>query len=89
MQLEPRSTKISQPIVALKQANEWQSYNKFTSKIIMSDDVKLLGNSSFNLIHNNEVIIHLSISGNTLKGPLRVDGDLVYAKTEVDALQQK
>ncbi|WP_246054794.1 Bgr_08870 family protein, partial [Bartonella massiliensis] len=62
----------------LKQANEWQSYNKFTSKVTMSGGLELLGNSSLNLIHNGEVITNLSTSGSSLKGPLKIDGDLVY-----------
>ncbi|WP_375624195.1 MULTISPECIES: hypothetical protein, partial [unclassified Bartonella] len=70
----------------LTSPNEWQSYNKFTSKVTMSGDLELLGNSSFNLIHNNKVVSSLSTSGSSLKGPLRVDGDLVYTKEQVDAL---
>ncbi len=71
----------------LKQANEWQSYNKFTSKVTMSGDLELLGNSSLNITtHNNKVVTNLSTSGSLLKGPLRVDGDLVYTKAQVDAL---
>ncbi|WP_254493157.1 Bgr_08870 family protein [Bartonella sp. B1099] len=71
----------------LKQANEWQSYNKFTSKVTMSGDLELLGNSSLNITtHNNKVVTNLSTSGSSLKGPLRVDGDLVYTKAQVDAL---
>ncbi|WP_375693479.1 MULTISPECIES: Bgr_08870 family protein, partial [unclassified Bartonella] len=34
----------------LASPNEWQSYNKFTSKVTMSGGLELLGNSSFNLI---------------------------------------
>ncbi|UNF38346.1 Bgr_08870 family protein [Bartonella krasnovii] len=70
----------------LKQANEWQSYNKFTNKVTMSGDLELLGNSSLNITtHNNKVITNLSTSGSLLKGPLKVDGDLVYTKAQVDA----
>ncbi|WP_254492875.1 Bgr_08870 family protein [Bartonella sp. B1099] len=70
----------------LKQANEWQSYNKFTNKVTMSGDLELLGNSTLNITHNNKVVTNLSTSGSSLKGPLRVDGDLVYTKAQVDAL---
>ncbi|WP_019224027.1 Bgr_08870 family protein [Bartonella rattaustraliani] len=73
----------------LSHPNEWQSYNKFTSKVTMSGGLELLGNSSFSLIHNNEIVTRLSTTGSTLKGPLKVDGDLVYTKEQVDALQQK
>ncbi|WP_208432561.1 Bgr_08870 family protein [Bartonella taylorii] len=73
----------------LKQANEWQNYNKFTSKVTMSGGLELLGNSSFNLIHNGEIVTSLSTTGSFLKGPLKVDGDLVCAKPEIDALQQE
>ncbi|UNF46109.1 hypothetical protein MNL06_03180 [Bartonella krasnovii] len=70
----------------LKQANEWQSYNKFTNKVTMSGDLELLGNSSLNITtHNNKVVTNLSTSGSLLKGPLKVDGDLVYTKAQVDA----
>uniref|UniRef100_UPI000585BF7B glycine-rich domain-containing protein n=1 Tax=Bartonella queenslandensis TaxID=481138 RepID=UPI000585BF7B len=73
----------------LASPNEWKNYNKFTSKVTMSGGLELLGNSSFSLIHNGEVVTSLSTSGSTLKGPLKVDGDLVYTKEQVDALQQE
>ncbi|WP_273783897.1 Bgr_08870 family protein, partial [Bartonella sp. AU15XJBT] len=69
----------------LTSPNEWQSYNKFTSKVTMSAGLELLGNSSFSLTHNGEVITNLSASGSSLKGPLKVDGDVVYTKAQVDA----
>ncbi|WP_375661020.1 Bgr_08870 family protein [Bartonella sp. CL71SXKL] len=70
----------------LASPNEWQNYNKFTSKVTMSGGLELLGNSSFNLTHNNKVVTSLSTNGSTLKGPLRVDGEAVYTKVQVDAL---
>ncbi|WP_375689481.1 Bgr_08870 family protein [Bartonella sp. AP57NXGY] len=70
----------------LASPNEWQSYNKFTSKVTMGDDLEILGNSSFSLIHNGETVTSLSTNGSTLKGPLRVDGEAVYTKVQVDAL---
>ncbi|AGF75851.1 Bgr_08870 family protein [Bartonella vinsonii] len=90
--LDEFRAKLNEDLTAygrLKQANEWQNYNKFTSKVTMSGGLELLGNSSLNLTHNNKVVISLSASGSLLKGPLKVDGDLVYAKTEVDAFQQE
>ncbi|WP_375637233.1 Bgr_08870 family protein, partial [Bartonella sp. AP152HLJHH] len=69
----------------LTSPNEWQNYNKFTSKVTMSGGLELLGNSSFSLIHNGETVTSLSTNGSTLKGPLKVDGDLVYTKAQVDA----
>ncbi|WP_208442447.1 Bgr_08870 family protein, partial [Bartonella raoultii] len=69
----------------LKSPNEWQSYNKFTSKVTMSGGLELLGNSSLNLVHNGEVVTNLNTTGSSLKGPLRVDGDIVYTKAQVDA----
>lgn len=81
--------KINQDLTSygrLTSPNEWQSYNKFTSKVSMSGGLELLGNSSFSLIHNGETVTSLSTNGSTLKGPLRVDGDLVYTKAQVDAL---
>ncbi|WP_375618476.1 Bgr_08870 family protein [Bartonella sp. AC134YNZD] len=73
----------------LAKPNEWQGYNKFTSKVTMSGDVELIGNSTLNLIHNDKVVTSLSATGSTLKGPLKVDGDLVCAKPEIDALQRE
>lgn len=70
----------------LQQANEWQGYNKFTSKVTMSGDVELIGSSSLSLIHNNKVVTSLSATGSTLKGPLKVDGEAVYTKSEIDKL---
>ncbi|WP_375649950.1 Bgr_08870 family protein, partial [Bartonella sp. MU70NMGDW] len=69
----------------LASSNEWQSYNKFTSKVTMSGSLELLGNASLNLTHNGEVVTSLSTTGSFLKGPLRVDGDVVYTKAQVDA----
>ncbi|WP_375661709.1 Bgr_08870 family protein [Bartonella sp. CR127HXZ] len=69
----------------LASPNEWQSYNKFTSKVTISGSLELLGNSSFNLIHNNKVVSSLSTTGSSLKGPLRVDGEAIYTKSQVDA----
>ncbi|WP_375627564.1 Bgr_08870 family protein, partial [Bartonella sp. PS17NMGDW] len=69
----------------LTSPNEWQSYNKFTSKVTMSGGLELLGNSSFSLIHNNKVVTNLSTTGSSLKGPLRVDDEAVYTKSQVDA----
>uniref|UniRef100_UPI0035D092F6 Bgr_08870 family protein n=1 Tax=unclassified Bartonella TaxID=2645622 RepID=UPI0035D092F6 len=54
----------------LTSPNEWQSYNKFTSKVTMSGALELLGNSSFSLIHNGETVTSLSTNGSFLKGPL-------------------
>ncbi|WP_409361599.1 Bgr_08870 family protein [Bartonella heixiaziensis] len=86
--LDEFRAKINQDLTSygrLKQANEWQDYNKFTSKVTMSGDVELIGNSSFSLAHNGEVVTRLNASGSTLKGPLKVDGDVVYTKSQVDA----
>ncbi|WP_409362042.1 Bgr_08870 family protein [Bartonella heixiaziensis] len=87
--LDEFRAKINQDLTSygrLKQANEWQDYNKFTSKVTMSGDVELIGNSSFSLAHNGEVVTRLNASGSTLKGPLKVDGDVVYTKSEIDKL---
>lgn len=86
--LDDFRAKINQDLTSygrLKSPNEWQSYNKFTSKVTMSDGLELLGNSSLNITHNNKVVTSLSASGSMLQGPLRVDGDLVYTKAQVDA----
>ncbi|WP_273758995.1 Bgr_08870 family protein [Bartonella sp. AU55XJBT] len=69
----------------LANPNEWQNYNKFTSKVTMSGDLELLGNSSLNITHNNKVVTNLSTNGSSLKGPLKIDGDVVYTKAQVDA----
>ncbi|ACS51169.1 hypothetical protein Bgr_08870 [Bartonella grahamii as4aup] len=90
--LDDFRAKINEDLTAygrLKQANEWQNYNKFTSKVTMSGGLELLGNSSFNLIHNNKVVSSLSTTGSMLKGPLKVDGAEVYSKNEaLVALQE-
>ncbi|WP_345097235.1 Bgr_08870 family protein, partial [Bartonella acomydis] len=70
----------------LANPNEWQNYNKFTSKVTMNGGLELLGNSSFSLIHNGEVITNLSTMGSSLKGPLKIDGEAVYTKAQVDKL---
>ncbi|WP_273783409.1 Bgr_08870 family protein [Bartonella sp. AU15XJBT] len=73
----------------LTSPNEWQSYNKFTSKVTMSGGLELLGNSSLNLIYDGKVVTNLNTNGSLLKGPLKVDGDLVYTKSEIDILKQE
>ncbi|WP_074381424.1 Bgr_08870 family protein [Bartonella doshiae] len=73
----------------LAQANEWQNYNKFTSKVTMSSNLELLGNASLNLIHNGEVVTNLSATGSMLKGPATVDGNAIYTKDEATTALQK
>uniref|UniRef100_UPI0035D07DAC Bgr_08870 family protein n=2 Tax=Bartonella TaxID=773 RepID=UPI0035D07DAC len=73
----------------LASPNEWKNYNKFTSKVTMSGALELLGNSSLNLIYNGKVVTDLNTNGSLLKGPLKVDGDLVYTKAEIDILKQE
>ncbi|WP_345117813.1 Bgr_08870 family protein, partial [Bartonella jaculi] len=61
--LDDFRTKINEDLTAygrLTSPNEWQNYNKFTSKVTMSGGFELLGNSSFSLIHNGEVVTRLS-----------------------------
>ncbi|WP_039760501.1 Bgr_08870 family protein [Bartonella queenslandensis] len=90
--LDDFRAKINQDLTSygrLANPNEWKNYNKFTSKVTMSGGLELLGNSSFSLIHNGEVVTSLNTTGSTLKGPLKVDGDLVYTKEQVDALIKK
>ncbi|WP_208435317.1 Bgr_08870 family protein [Bartonella phoceensis] len=88
--LDDFRAKINQDLTSygrLKQANEWQSYNKFTSKVTMSGGLELLSDySSFSLIRNNRVVTRLSTTGSTLKGPLTVDDEPVYTKAQVDKL---
>ncbi|UNF42933.1 phage tail repeat domain-containing protein [Bartonella krasnovii] len=104
----------------LKQANEWQNDNKFTSKVTMSGGLKIVDNSPFKasssmsggleIVKNSSfrtsplvgssavsielkrsfsvlesVVTRLSANGSMLKGPLTVDGDVVYTKAQVDA----
>ncbi|GAA4668169.1 Bgr_08870 family protein [Bartonella pachyuromydis] len=87
--LDDFRAKINQNLTSygrLKQANEWQSYNKFTNKVTMSGGLELLGNSSFSFLHNGEVITNLSTSGSMLKRPLKIDGEAVYTKSQMDKL---
>ncbi|WP_273757268.1 Bgr_08870 family protein [Bartonella sp. MM73XJBT] len=87
--LDDFRAKINEDLTAyghLTSPNEWQSYNKFTSKVSMSGGLELLGNLSFNLIHNGEIVTRLSANGSVLKGPLTVDGEAVYTKSQVDKL---
>ncbi|WP_317992669.1 Bgr_08870 family protein [Bartonella gliris] len=87
--LDAFKAKINEDLTAygrLKQANEWQNYNKFTNKVTISGDLELISNSSFSLTHNGEVVTRLNASGSLLKGPLKVDGEAVYTKSEIDKL---
>ncbi|PIT68614.1 Bgr_08870 family protein [Bartonella tribocorum] len=92
--LDDFRAKINQDLTSygrLKQANEWQSYNKFTSKVTMSDELEIWGNVPSGLFGRmkSRVVTRLSASGSFLKGPLKVDGDLVYTKSEIDILKQE
>ncbi|WP_375653752.1 Bgr_08870 family protein [Bartonella sp. AP19HLJMH] len=92
MGLDDFRAKINEDLTSygrLASPNEWQNYNKFTSKVTMSGGLELLGNTSLNITHNNKMITNLSTSGSSLKGPLRVDGELVYTKSEIDILKQE
>ncbi len=83
--LDKFRAKLNEDLIAyghLTSPNEWQNYNKFTSKVTMSGGLELLGNSSFNLTHNGEVVTNLSASGSLLKGPATVDGNAIYTKDE-------
>ncbi len=83
--LDKFRAKLNEDLTAygrLASPNEWRSYNKFTSKVTMSGGLELLGNSSFNLTHNGEVVTNLSASGSLLKGPATVDGNAIYTKDE-------
>ncbi|PIT68552.1 Bgr_08870 family protein [Bartonella tribocorum] len=85
--LDDFRAKINQDMTSygrLTSPNEWKNYNKFTSKVTMSGGLELLGNSPFSLIHNGETVTSLSTNGSTLKGPLKVEGDVVYTKAQVD-----
>ncbi|CDO48997.1 Bgr_08870 family protein [Bartonella tribocorum] len=87
--LDDFRAKINQDLTSygrLTSPNEWKNYNKFTSKVTMSGGLELLDNSPFSLIHNGETVTSLSTTGSTLKGPLKVDGDVVYTKSEIDKL---
>ncbi len=87
--LDDFRAKINQDLTAygrLASPNEWQNYNKFTSKVTMSGGLELLGNASLNLTHNGEMVTSLSTNGSFLKGPLKIDCDVVYTKAQVDAV---
>ncbi|OPB31382.1 Bgr_08870 family protein [Bartonella sp. AR 15-3] len=87
--LDDFRAKINEDLTAygrLAQANEWQNDNKFNNKVTMSGDVELTGNSSLSLTHNGEVVTSLSTTESKLKGPLKVDGEAVYTKSEIDKL---
>ncbi|UNE55253.1 Bgr_08870 family protein [Bartonella machadoae] len=90
--LDAFRAKINQDLTnygRLVQSNEWQNYNKFTSKVTIAGGLELLGNSSLALMHNGEVVTNLTATGSTLKGPLKVDGAEVYSKDEAVVALQK
>ncbi|WP_375657543.1 MULTISPECIES: Bgr_08870 family protein [unclassified Bartonella] len=71
----------------LASPNEWKNYNTFNSKVTMGDDLEILGNLSFDFFDRlkRKVVTRLSANESMLKGPLKVDGDVVYTKSQVDA----
>ncbi|WP_375680285.1 MULTISPECIES: Bgr_08870 family protein [unclassified Bartonella] len=71
----------------LTSPNEWQGYNTFNRKVTMGDDLEILGNLSSDFFSRpkRKVVTRLSANESTLKGPLKVDGDVVYTKSQVDA----
>ncbi|WP_375656077.1 Bgr_08870 family protein [Bartonella sp. MR63HLJHH] len=89
--LDDFRAKINEDLTAygrLQQANEWKNYNTFNRKVTMGDDLEILGNLSSDFFSRpkRKVVTRLSANESTLKGPLKVDGDLVYTKSEIDAL---
>ncbi|WP_273721163.1 MULTISPECIES: Bgr_08870 family protein [unclassified Bartonella] len=104
--LDDFRAKINEDLTAygrLASPNEWQSYNKFTSKVSMSGGLEIVDNSLFSafpsvdlsassiwlrrsLSTSEAVVTRLSANGSMLKGPLTVDGEAVYTKSQVDKL---
>ncbi len=88
--LDDFRAKINQDLTSygrLASPNEWQNYNTFNSKVTMGDDLEILGNLSFDVFDHlkRKVVTRLSANESMLKGPLKVDGDIVYTKSQVDA----
>ncbi|WP_409361570.1 Bgr_08870 family protein [Bartonella heixiaziensis] len=88
--LDDFRAKINQDLTSygrLTSQNEWQNYNTFNRKVTMNDGLEIFGISSdFFSLRRRKVVTRLSANESMLKGPLKVDGDLVYTKREIDAL---
>ncbi|ENN91085.1 Bgr_08870 family protein [Bartonella schoenbuchensis] len=64
--------------------NEWEDTNAFKGKVNIEKDIELTETSSLTLKQNDKVVTQLSTTGSLLKGPLRVDDDFVYTKSQAD-----
>ncbi|AQX19647.1 Bgr_08870 family protein [Bartonella sp. WD16.2] len=64
--------------------NEWKDTNVFKGKISVEKDIELTEISSLTLKQNDKVVTNLNATGSSLKGPLKVDDELVYTKPQAD-----
>lgn len=100
--LDDFRAKINEDLTAygrLASPNEWQNENRFTRTVTMNGGLEIVDNSPFSVFRSvnlydassrirtaKSVVTRLSANGSMLKGPLTVDGDVVYTKAQVDKL---
>ncbi|ENN93195.1 Bgr_08870 family protein [Bartonella bovis] len=64
--------------------NEWEDTNIFKEKVSIEKSIELAETSSLTLKQNDKVVTNLNATGSLLKGPLKVDDELVYTKPQAD-----
>ncbi|AQX20250.1 Bgr_08870 family protein [Bartonella sp. WD16.2] len=69
--------------------NEWEDTNVFKGKVSIEETIELTETSSLTLKQNDKVVTNLSITGSLLKGPLKIDDEPVYTKTQLDEAMSK
>ncbi|ENN91086.1 Bgr_08870 family protein [Bartonella schoenbuchensis] len=69
--------------------NEWEDTNVFKGKVSIEEGVELTDTSSLTLKQKDKVVTNLSTTGSLLKGPLKVDDEPVYTKSQLDEAMSK
>ncbi|WP_208541315.1 Bgr_08870 family protein [Bartonella capreoli] len=64
--------------------NEWEDTNAFKGKVNIEKGIELTETSSLTLKQNDKIVTNLNATESLLKGPLKVDGKLVYTKPQAD-----
>ncbi|WP_208431890.1 Bgr_08870 family protein [Bartonella bovis] len=69
--------------------NEWEDTNVFKENVSIEEGIELAETSSLTLKQNDKVVTNLNATGSLLKGPLKVDDELVYTKPQLDEAMSK
>ncbi|OPB29525.1 Bgr_08870 family protein [Bartonella sp. WD12.1] len=69
--------------------NEWENTNVFKGKINIEEGVELAETSFLTVKQKDKVVTNLSTTGSLLKGPLKIDDEPIYTKSQLDEAMSK